>query len=117
MSERVELTRRAFEAFNERDSLEEITTADVELVPMRAVIEGGSYRGHAGLEQFWRDTDEAWSDLSVAVEDISAAGDEVVVIGSLIGRGRDTGISVRTDLTWRIEFRNGLISRIVTMTS
>ena len=52
--ENVQLTRRAFEAFKDRDldGLLAMMADDVEAFPILAGMEGG-YRGHDGIRRWW----------------------------------------------------------------
>ena len=55
--ENVELYRRGIEAFNNRDLEAFLALADPDVVGVSRVlaIEGGSYRGHDGTREWWRD--------------------------------------------------------------
>ena len=52
--ENVELTRRAFQAFEDRDldALLALLDDNVEAFPILAGMEGG-YRGHDGIRRWW----------------------------------------------------------------
>jgi ketosteroid isomerase-like protein len=53
----VELTRRAFEAFNARDvdSMLELLDTDVEVLSLMTEADGSSYCGHEGVRRWFED--------------------------------------------------------------
>jgi ketosteroid isomerase-like protein len=113
---RVELARRAFAGFEDRGAHEGLFTDDVEIVPLRAALDGSAYRGLEGVEQFWRDVEDAWSRLSAPVSEFEERGERVIAHGRLEGVARDTGIPVSMVLRWEIDFRGDQICRLVTIT-
>ena len=72
----VERIQQGVEAFNRRDIEGAMAPLDpdVELVPLRAVLEGGSYHGLDGLRRFLEDMGEDW-------EQFDLRADEFVPIG------------------------------------
>ena len=57
-----EVLRRAIEAFNENDAeaLQALCTPDVEIVPLRSVLEGTVYRGPGAAAQMVAASVETW---------------------------------------------------------
>ena len=106
----VELVRRLIVAFNDRD-LEGLLAglaADVELHPLRAQLEGKSYRGHEGARQMLADFDEDWESLRMEVDRIHEAdGDEVVLLVRMRGRGRASGVDLEVPMGFVWRFSNG----------
>jgi ketosteroid isomerase-like protein len=64
--ENVEIVKRGITAFNQRDveTLDEITTDDYEWFPAFAgIVEGGSYRGRAGIETYFLAATDTWEEV------------------------------------------------------
>ena len=116
--ENVELARRLVEWFNaaDVDALQAHSTDDVEIVPLRADIEGTVYRGPGAAAAFAADNDESWDELRFAAEALRDAGDRVVAIGQLSARARGTGAEVAARLAMLFEFRGGRLSKARTYT-
>jgi len=95
--ENIEALRRAAEASNRRDYdafLEEFDP-DVEWHGIFGVMFGGEatlLRGHEGLLEYLRDTDEAFDVRDVQWSGFRDLGDRIVVLGHVRGRGRESGI-------------------------
>ena len=94
--ENIEIVRQQVEAFNRRDfeACRALSTPDVELVTLRAALEGAAYCGPDAFARASGDFDESWEDLRYEVQEIRPAGDRVVAIGHLRGRGRASGVTV-----------------------
>ena len=111
--ENVELARRVVEWFNagDADALQAHSTADVEIVPLRAEIEDTVYRGSGAAASFMADTDESWEEIRFDAEALRDAGERVVAIGHLSARARGTGAQVGARMAMVWEFRGGQVSR------
>ena len=109
----VELARRFVEWFNAVDveAAQAHSTADVELVPLRAAMEDTAYRGPRAFAAFDADTTESWTERRFDVEEVRDAGERVVLIGRVFASGRLTGAEVSARLAWLFEFRDGRLSR------
>jgi ketosteroid isomerase-like protein len=92
--ENVELHQRAFEAFNRRDLDAFLALADltIELVPLNLELEGGAYRGHAGVRSFWKDYLTVFPDFGVELDEVRDLGD--VTVARVRLRGHGTGSEV-----------------------
>jgi uncharacterized protein len=111
----VELVRRALEAFNEGDTerVLELMDPEVELVTVRAVLEGISYRGHEGFRQFVADMADDWEDYHPSSERCRDLGDgRVLVVGRFHARGKASGMDVETPGAWVTEVRDGKIVHV-----
>ena len=73
--ENVELTRRAFQAFNDRDLDTVLASlhADVEAFPRLAAVEGG-YRGHEGVRRWWEQLLGAFPDFHAEILELRDLG-------------------------------------------
>jgi ketosteroid isomerase-like protein len=107
--ENIELVRRGIEAFNRHDveGMKATCTPDFELVPLRAAMEGTTYKGPDAIAEAFRDFDESWEELRYDIEDILVAGDRVVAITRLRGRGRQSGVSIDQAVALMFNVRDG----------
>ena len=104
--ENVELARRAFEAFAERDveALVELMHDDVEFLPVTANLTTGGmpYRGHAGIASYLEDVGRVWKELRVFPSEFRHQGDAVVALGRIHARGGGMIIDRPTGWVWRM---------------
>ena len=114
MSANVATIRRGLEAFNRRDiaGLMETCTPDAEFVPLRAVLEGVTYKGEEGLHKFFADVGEEWSELSIEEQEVREIGDRVVLLGRFKARGRASGVEVDAPTAWLCDMRDGKVVRL-----
>jgi ketosteroid isomerase-like protein len=110
----VEAVAAIFDAFNRRDreTMKELVTEDVEVVPLRAVLERTSYRGPNAVDEFWTAVDESWSEISIEVTEIRQGEKAVLVLGRLRGVGREAGVPAELDTSWVVETRAGKLARL-----
>jgi ketosteroid isomerase-like protein len=111
----VEIIRSAIDAYNRRDipAVLERLDPDVELLPIRAVLEGMVYRGHEGFKQFVEDMSEEWEEFHPEPEQFRNIGtDYVMVFGRFLGRTRASGVEVDSPGIWMCQVRNGKILRV-----
>ena len=71
---------------------------EAEFHPLRAQLEGESYRGHDGLERFMTEMAEQWDEVRFEIEESRGAGEQVVSIGRFQARGRASGIDINVPL-------------------
>jgi ketosteroid isomerase-like protein len=92
--ENVELHHRAIEAFNRRDLEAWLELADegVEFVPLNLELEGGSYRGHAGVRRFWANYLTVFRDSTIEVDEVRDLGE--ITLALIRFRGHGTGSDV-----------------------
>ena len=72
-----------------------------------------TYHGHQGYVDAWRDYREQTDDLHFEIEHIVDLGDRIAIRGSLVGRGRSSGIQIadRQGEVFYISPR-GLVARV-----
>ena len=108
------VTAMAIAAFNARDveTFVGYTTDDFEWLPSMSPIEGGRFRGAAGIGKYFELLGDAWERFEVrpAVYLHTAAG--ILMLGKLLGRGRGSGATVEDSLGMAFDLRDGRISRI-----
>ena len=117
--ETVTRLQTAVEAFNNREGerFDRLLAPDAEIVPVRAALEGTTYRGPDAGSQYVAAVDESWDSLRWEVDELREVGESVLALGQIRGRGRGTGATIDTSGGWVAEFRNGLITRFRTCTS
>lgn len=107
----VELVRRAFEAFAQRDiaAALEVMHPEVEFLPVTANLTTGGqpYRGHDGIRRYLDDVGRVWKDLRVYPSEYRDLGDCVVALGRIHARGGGTIVDRPTGWVWRM--RDGKI--------
>ena len=99
----VELHRKAFDAWNERD-LEtwlEIADPEVEFAPLNLELEGGAYRGHDGIRRFWADYLEFFPDFTVEADPVEEVGEMTLAHVRLRGHGTGSDVPVEEPI-WQL---------------
>jgi ketosteroid isomerase-like protein len=113
MSENVELARRAFKAFEQRDlsQLEKICTPDIEMDWSRRLIDPIVTRGYDGIRGFFEEVAALFEEAVFEEEEILELGDKVLVVSLGHFKGRASGIEVkaRAANVWTI--RDGKLAR------
>jgi ketosteroid isomerase-like protein len=110
--ENVELTRRVFQAFNDRD-LDTLLAGlheDVEAFPRLAAVEGG-YRGHDGVRRWWEQLLGAFPDFHAEILEVRDLGEFMVVVLRVRGRGAESDTPLDAAI-WHVnQFRDGKVIR------
>jgi ketosteroid isomerase-like protein len=110
--ENLDLARRAFVAFTERDldALLEIMDPDVEFLPVTANITTGGqpYRGYAGMARYFEDVARVWTKVRVHPDELRDMGDTVVALGRIHARGG--GMIIDRPTGWVFRIRDGRIA-------
>jgi ketosteroid isomerase-like protein len=117
--ENVEMTRGGLEAYNRRDVEELLEDLDpeVEWHPALPKLLGGDatvYRGHEGVREFFRDTDDVLDEIHVEYSEIRDLGDRVLVIGHLHARGKASAAETDSPVATVSDVRDGKVIRIQT---
>ena len=106
--ENVEITRRAFQAFDDRDleALLALLDDDVEAFPILAGMEGG-YHGHDGIRRWWAGLLGTFPDFRAEVVEVRDLGDLTLAV--LHMRGHGVGSNTPVDAgAWHVSrFRHG----------
>jgi ketosteroid isomerase-like protein len=110
----VEIIRRGLDAYNKGDveSMLETADPDIEFVPLRSLVVGGSYRGHEGIRQFFEDLDEEWENRVIRNEDFRESDDSVLLLGEFEARGKASGVEMHSPVAWLFELRGGKVMRM-----
>lgn len=118
--ESVDVVRRVYEGFG-RDlaapigeaDLVELVDPDVHLDLTRRTFNPASYDGYAGMLRGREDIRQIWDQWLVQPERFIPAGDRVIVVETVTGRGRGSGVEI-VDRSWSsFSLRDGRIVRIV----
>lgn len=110
----VEIVRAALGAYVDHDvpGVLETLDPDVELYPVRAVLEGTPYTGHEGFRRFIADMSEDWREFTIDADEVRDLGaGRVLVAGRFRGQGA-SGVEVDTPAVWVCEVRDGRIVRL-----
>ena len=101
----------AFEAGDLAAALE-CMDPDVELLPIRAQLDGSSYRGHDGYTRLLDDFAADWDDLRLVKERTYEEGDRILTTGRLQATGKTSGIALDVPLALLYELRDGKVVRL-----
>jgi ketosteroid isomerase-like protein len=123
MADEVEAVRRLYDDFlaafeGDVDSYLEQLAPDVEWVPMMAVLEGETYRGHDAMRRWFEDLRRDWETFTPVAEEIRVLGDgHFLVLGHWRVRARGSGIELHDRPgAWLIHRKDGKTDRLQTFT-
>jgi ketosteroid isomerase-like protein len=107
-----EFARSMADAWNRMDeeAFAALFTEDVEFYLPRNLLEGGGYRGHAGVRKAMADARETWAAVTVEPRSIRDAGDRAVMQLHVTNKTHDEGPVIEYDGWFVLRFRNGLVS-------
>jgi ketosteroid isomerase-like protein len=109
----IETIRAGLAALNRRDVEGMLATLrpDVELVPVRAVLEGSVYRGHEGLRRWLADMGEDWEDFRIDSHEVRDLDERrVLVVGHFHARGRSSRVTLDQPAAWVCEMDGGKVA-------
>ena len=114
--ENVEVFKQGVEAYNRRDADALIEQLDptIEWHPAIMVGLGGDtsvYRGHEGVRELLRETDETLAEIHVEFSEIRDLGDQVLAFGHLRTRGKTSGALTESPVGYIADFANGKVTR------
>jgi ketosteroid isomerase-like protein len=115
----IAIAARCLDAMTNGDAetLAALCTEDVEVRPLRALLEDTEYRGREGIEQWMRDIRETWLDLRIEVEEIhEPRPDYVVALVTLHARGHESTAPTRMPVALTARMRDGLVTHAATQT-
>jgi ketosteroid isomerase-like protein len=110
--ENVQVMREAMDAFNRRDGerFGALLASDAEIVPVRAALEGTTYRGPDAAAQYCAAVEESWENLRWELEEVRDGDDWVLGLGRIRGGGRGSGAAIDARAGWVARFRDGLVT-------
>jgi ketosteroid isomerase-like protein len=113
--ENVEVVRSAIETRNAgSDAYLDFIAEDVEIHPdLSRFPEAEPFRGREEFKSFVADADQSWAGRArQEIKEIFPVGDRVVARTTWGGRGRASGIDLRSDLTMISTVKDGRIVKI-----
>ena len=111
----VETIQKGVSALNRGDvnGVAATLAPDVELVPLRAVLAGSTYRGHEGLRRWLDDMSEDWSEFELTLQEVRELWPGCVLVQAKIRlRGRSSGVAVDSPGAWLCDMRAAKVARI-----
>jgi ketosteroid isomerase-like protein len=106
VTDNVEIVRRAFAAFEQRDAeaLVELCSPDVVFEPVTARLAAGGepYRGHEGMRRYLADVARVWQELRSEPDEYIELGDRVLCTGRVYAWGIGRVIDAPAGWVWRI---------------
>ena len=113
--ENVDLVRRSIEAYvaGDLDAYVEFFAEDVEVFPDLSLPEAKPFRGREQFRRFVAEVAEGWEGSATAdIQEIFSVGERVIARADWGGKGRTSGIDLRSNLTSVCTLRDGQITRI-----
>lgn len=109
-----EVVERLLRAFQEGDIEAALADLDpdVELLPIRAQLEGTRYRGHEGFRQVLTLFDEDWEYVRLLPQDLRGRGEFVYALLRVQSRGKASGVELDIPIGALWEFRWDQIVRL-----
>jgi uncharacterized protein len=111
----VEVCERAHEALGiQRDVEAGLEYVHPDIVLESAIIggaEANTYRGHDGVREWMAESDAAFEGLRVVADEFRELGNQVLMLGRVYGRGRESGVEVESPIAWLNTLRDGKIVR------
>jgi ketosteroid isomerase-like protein len=117
----VEIARRSFNAFNRTvaegvDDYYELLDAEIEWIPITALLDGRTYRGPEGVRRWVDDIKRDWAVYEIRWKEGRDLGDgRVLAFGVWDCLGRRGGVELSVDqAAWLIELRGDKLIRLQT---
>jgi ketosteroid isomerase-like protein len=94
------------------DGLEATLDPDVELIPLKAVLDGTVYRGHEGMRRWLEEMDEDWMRFELQLEDARELSPGRVLVEATMRLRGQSGVALDSSAAWVCEMRGGKVSRL-----
>jgi ketosteroid isomerase-like protein len=85
---------------------------DVELIPLRSLLEGGAYHGHDGMRRYAADIGEEWERMHLVIDEMRDVDDDVLVLGRFQAKGKASGMEIDAPAAWLTTVRDGRVTRM-----
>ena len=115
----VDVVKRCLDAVTRQDAdtLRALSSEDIEIHPLRAMLEDTVYRGPDGVDDWIRDLRETWAEMQFDVHDIAEPEPDCVVAKvTLRNRGHASDVPTEMPVELHARLRDGLVAhaRVVT---
>ena len=103
------MVKSAYDALNRRDleAFLALSDPEVEVVSLIAESEGGTYRGHEGVREWWRDVAGSLGGIQFEAEEIRELDDETLLV-RVRTAGEVADVQVEQVMWQAIAIRDGL---------
>ena len=111
----LDVVRRGYAALNEGDVDRALVDIDPEIEWKTYLVPGpggGTYHGHDGVRELWRDVRTVFGDYRNDPEEVFEAGAKVISRVCIRGRGAKSGAEVEARIFHVFTFRDGRILRV-----
>lgn len=114
MSANVDLVRAVYDRFRGGDAEGALAlyAPDVEVHDRPEIPDPQVYHGHEGVLAALGESRSEFAGLDIVPEEFIDAGDRVVVVFTIVGRGRESGVPVEERLCHAWTVRDGLVTRM-----
>jgi ketosteroid isomerase-like protein len=113
--ENVEICKRAFAVFERLDVEAGLEYVDPEIVFQSAIVsgaEGNTFRGYDGLRRWAAESEAAFEELRTVPEEFRDLGDNVLVLGRVFARGRESRVPVQSPAAFLCTLRDGRLVHV-----
>ena len=107
-----EILSEAYKSGEVPDEMLVLCAPDFQLDASRRVFNPATYDGHAGLRSAISEIWDAWEDFCEVNEQLIDVGDKVLVLQTIAGRGRASGIEVRAAAALIWTLRDGQLVHV-----
>jgi ketosteroid isomerase-like protein len=85
-----------------------LVTEDFEWITTNAgIVEGGSFRGRAGIEAYFADVVNTWDEYRITASELRDLGESVLAALRIESRGTGSGVPLTTRMWVVNDFRDG----------
>ena len=113
--ERLGIVLRGYAAFNGGDLETAVELFDPEVVWHTWIVPGpggGTYHGHEGVRELWREAQNVFGDFRNEPERVIASVDRIVAFIRVCGRGKGSGAEVEARIAHLLTFRGDKVLRV-----
>jgi len=112
--DRLDLVKQGYEAWNrgDRSWVLEHMSPEVEWVTPPEDLDRGTYRGYAGVEEFWGQWRASVGQLDFDIEKMEDVGGHVVVTARRSGKGEHSGLEISDKVVQVFDFEGDTCVRV-----
>jgi ketosteroid isomerase-like protein len=111
LQENEELAHRAYDAFSrgDWDAFVELMHPDVVFTSLLLEAEGGTYRGHEGVREYFDSLRGVFGNWRSEIVEVRDFGETVVIQSRAVATGGASGVALEQDFWQAARVRNGKI--------